>query len=63
MNFKYKLYFVTENKSSIYPQYANYNSTIFKTINDEVGQTKVVLNDTVKSLFNGSLFKKESLLS
>ena len=40
-----------------------YNSTIFKTINDEVGQTKVVLNDTVKSLFNGSLFKKESLLS
>lgn len=40
-----------------------YHSTIFKTINDELGQTKVVLNDTVKSLFNGDLFKKKSLLS
>lgn len=36
---------------------------IFKTIEDDLGKTKFAINDTFKSLFNGSLFKGEKLLS
>ena len=36
---------------------------IFKTIQDELGQNKIAINDTFKGLFDGSLFEKHSVLS
>lgn len=36
---------------------------IFKTITDDFGKTKLSINKTIKNLFNGSLFKKQSILS
>ena len=40
----------TLNRTSIYPQYANYNSTIFKTVtNDITGATEQI------SIFNSTL--------
>lgn len=36
---------------------------IFKTIEDDLGKTKFAINNTLKGLFNGNLFKSEKLLS
>jgi len=36
---------------------------IFKTITDDLGNAKLSLNQTVKDLFNGNLFKEQSILS
>ena len=40
-----------------------YHSTIFKTITDELGNTKLSINNGLKGLFSGDLFKKQSVLS
>lgn len=38
-------------------------SMIFKTITDDLGKTKLSINNSVKDLFNANLFKKQSILS
>ena len=40
-----------------------YHSTIFKTITDELGNTKLSINKGFKGLFSGEFFKKKSILS
>ena len=40
-----------------------YHSTIFKTITDELGNTKLSINNGFKGLFSGDFFKKKSILS
>lgn len=40
-----------------------YHSTIFKTITDELGNTKLSINKGFKGLFSGDFFKKKSILS
>ena len=40
-----------------------YHSTIFKTITDELGNTKLSINNRFKGLFSGDFFKKKSILS
>lgn len=40
-----------------------YHSMIFKTITDELGNAKLLINSNFKSLFNGDFFKKTSILS
>ena len=40
-----------------------YHSTIFKTITDELGNTKLSINNGLKGLFSGDFFKKQSVLS
>lgn len=39
------------------------SSMIFKTITDDLGKTKLSINNSVKDLFNGNLFRKQSILS
>ena len=39
-----------------------YHSTIFKTITDELGNTKLSINKGFKGLFSGEFFKKKSIL-
>ena len=36
---------------------------IFKTITDDIGNTKLSINSGIKEVFSGSLFKKQSILS
>lgn len=40
-----------------------YHSTIFKTINDDLGITKLSVNNGLKNVFNREFFKKQSVLS
>lgn len=40
-----------------------YHSTIFKTTTDELGNTKLSINNGLKGLFSGDFFKKQSVLS
>lgn len=40
-----------------------YHSTIFKTITDELGNTKLSINNGLKELFSGDVFEKKSILS
>lgn len=40
-----------------------YHSTIFKTITDDLGKTKISINNGFKNLFNGEIFNEKSILS
>lgn len=40
-----------------------YHSMIFKTITDNLGNTKLSFSNSLKSLFSGDFFKKQSILS
>lgn len=40
-----------------------YHSPIFKTITDDLGKTKLSINNGIKDFFSGNFFKRQSILS